>query len=513
MIKRKRILRSDLISRVAFISLTAGVLAGCSAATERFGEAPVYTGGTSNQRSILSGGKPQPSYQDIVNGPGGTIAGLPQASSQPVYTGSIPAQTRDIQQVPVQSRPLQSAAVRAVSTPVTTVGTSDPKSWRGWSSAGGTRVPVRSGDTVNSLSRRYGVPVKAIAAVNDIEYPGQVQPGQTLIIPTYVYSSGNGASSASTSEDRPVRLPAPGSSASLTTASVSSSSANGSTQPARKPARQSGFSEIVAGVFGRTGNDSRADATAAPQTTAPLNTASIPTGTAAYRSAPYPARKPSRQPSFAEISSNQVVSDATPIQIGTSPKRKPNYSGASVQSASAPSVSGQVPSPRGLPEKTQSVTGLAASGGAEAKPTKPIERPQIVASVDPVDDAAPRFRWPVRGRIISDFGAKPGGSRNDGVNLAVPEGTPVKAADAGTVIYSGNELKGFGNLVLLRHADGWVSAYAHNSKLNVKRGDAVARGEVIANAGASGSVSQPQVHFELRQGNKPVDPLRYLPKS
>ena len=81
------------------------------------------------------------------------------------------------------------------------------------------------------------------------------------------------------------------------------------------------------------------------------------------------------------------------------------------------------------------------------------------------------------------------------------------------MIYSGNELKGYGNLVLVRHDDGWVSAYAHNSELKVKRGDAVTRGDVVALAGATGSVSQPQVHFELRRGNKPVDPMKYLPRS
>ncbi|WP_289036414.1 M23 family metallopeptidase [uncultured Roseibium sp.] len=122
------------------------------------------------------------------------------------------------------------------------------------------------------------------------------------------------------------------------------------------------------------------------------------------------------------------------------------------------------------------------------------------------------FRWPVRGRIISDFGPKPGGGKNEGINLAVPEGTPVKAARGGTVIYAGNELKGYGELVLIRHDEGWVTAYAHNSELKVSRSDKVERGGVIALAGATGSVSQPQVHFELRKGNKPVDPMPHLPK-
>ena len=123
------------------------------------------------------------------------------------------------------------------------------------------------------------------------------------------------------------------------------------------------------------------------------------------------------------------------------------------------------------------------------------------------------FRWPVRGRIISGFGKKPNGERNDGINLAVPEGTEVKAAEDGTIIYAGNELKSYGNLVLIRHGDGWVSAYAHNSELKVKRGQDVRRGETIAISGMSGGVTTPQVHFELRKDATPVDPLQHLTES
>ena len=101
--------------------------------------------------------------------------------------------------------------------------------------------------------------------------------------------------------------------------------------------------------------------------------------------------------------------------------------------------------------------------------------------------ALPSFRWPVRGRVITAYGAKTNGKANDGINLAVPEGTPVKAADDGVVAYSGNELKGYGNLVLIRHANGYVTAYAHASELLVKRGDKVKRGQVIAKSGRSGA--------------------------
>jgi murein DD-endopeptidase MepM/ murein hydrolase activator NlpD len=123
------------------------------------------------------------------------------------------------------------------------------------------------------------------------------------------------------------------------------------------------------------------------------------------------------------------------------------------------------------------------------------------------------FIWPVQGRMISAFGVKEGGIRNDGINIGVPRGTQVKAAAAGTVAYAGNELKGFGNLILLRHDQGWVSAYAHNDDILVSRGQAVNRGAVIARAGSSGHVGEPQLHFELRQGSKAVDPAVYLPPA
>ena len=124
--------------------------------------------------------------------------------------------------------------------------------------------------------------------------------------------------------------------------------------------------------------------------------------------------------------------------------------------------------------------------------------------------ALPTFRWPVRGKVITSYGAKTNGKANDGINLAVPEGTPVKAAEDGVVAYSGNELKGYGNLVLIRHGNGYVTAYAHASELLVKRGDSIKRGQVIAKSGQSGEVGSPQLHFEIRKGSTPVDPLQFL---
>lgn len=200
-------------------------------------------------------------------------------------------------------------------------------------------------------------------------------------------------------------------------------------------------------------------------------------------------------------------------------------------------------------EKTSTATRMAAAEEAQAKPLgapSPVTlKPRIINPGDPSPVAEPRrvaslgqtttdadasgetpatapepskastpakFRWPVKGKVISGFGPRPDKSHNDGINIAVPQGAEVLASESGTVAYAGNELKGYGNLVLIRHENNWVSAYAHNDQLLVKRGDKVRRGQVIAKAGNTGSVDQPQVHFELRQDSKPVDPLPHMEK-
>jgi murein DD-endopeptidase MepM/ murein hydrolase activator NlpD len=166
----------------------------------------------------------------------------------------------------------------------------------------------------------------------------------------------------------------------------------------------------------------------------------------------------------------------------------------------------QLAQPRTIP--VDRVSSIPAQNARMAT-QEPEKVENVVAAAEPAG-GMPSFRWPVKGRVIAGFGPKTGGAQNDGINLAVPEGTPVKAADDGVVAYAGNELKGYGNLVLIRHANGFVSAYAHASELLVKRGDTVKRGQVIANAGQTGNVTSPQLHFEIRKGSTPVDPAQYL---
>src|ERR1700730_128249 len=125
-------------------------------------------------------------------------------------------------------------------------------------------------------------------------------------------------------------------------------------------------------------------------------------------------------------------------------------------------------------------------------------------------DAAPIFQWPLRGKILSHFGPQPNGEKNNGLTIAVPEDTPIKSAEDGVVVYADNGLPGFGNLVLARHADNYVTVYAHAKELSVMRGDQIKRGDIIAHSGQTGSVSTPQLYFEVRKYSAPVDPLRFL---
>lgn len=149
----------------------------------------------------------------------------------------------------------------------------------------------------------------------------------------------------------------------------------------------------------------------------------------------------------------------------------------------------------------------ASSSTAKSAPAaaqKPVPAPAAFAG---------SFSWPLNGRILSRFGPKQGGLHNDGINIAATPGATVRAAASGVVAYSGDGLKGFGWLILIKHGDGWVTAYAHNEAVLVQRGDTVRAGEPIARAGSTGSVDRPQLHFEIRQGRRAVDPLKHLPPS
>jgi murein DD-endopeptidase MepM/ murein hydrolase activator NlpD len=397
----------------------------------------------------------------------------------------------------------------------------------GWTAQGGTPVPVRAGETASTLSARYGVPVAAITAANG----GQVRPGQQAIIPIY---NGNGG------------LPKTG----LMEPSRSAAA------PVLPPMRQQGAGVPSSVAAGEDESVSRAAAAAPPLNSVPASSAPLATRVTMPQSRPalppLASAKPLAAAKAVKPEADDDDEDETPARTGrivAAAPAKPLNQAAVVppkpviaaakplkpvvapntadddddedetpakvaEAAPKPAAPAARPAPAPVqPRPAARVIPLTPQAPAktEEAPAKPAQADPVTTSAitpsKPAEDKA-EFRWPARGRVISGFGSK--GGNGDGIAIAVPEGTPVKSAGDGVVAYAGEELKGYGKLVLVRHDNGYVSAYAHNGDLNVKRGEKVSRGQTIAKSGSTGNVTSPQLHFELRKGSTPVDPTKYL---
>jgi murein DD-endopeptidase MepM/ murein hydrolase activator NlpD len=289
----------------------------------------------------------------------------------------------------------------------------------GWTAAGGSPIVVADGETLDTISGRYGVPSSALLSANGLSNASEVKSGTRLVVPVY-HADGRAIASADKEKVAKKR------DADVADADVSKSS---------KKAKDKKDKEKAA----------KADK--------------------ADKDAEKSAAKDAKE------SKDATVADAEPSKSSEVKKQ--------------------------AIDKTP--TGNLESGASQSK----------TALTGAQADAAgtePEFRWPARGRIIQGF--KSGG--NDGINISVPSGTSVRAAESGTVVYSGDGLKGYGNLVLIKHPNGFVTAYGNNGELDVKRGEQVKRGQVIAKSGDTGNVNSPQLHFELRKGSTPVDPTSYL---
>jgi len=216
---------------------------------------------------------------------------------------------------------------------------------------------------------------------------------------------------------------------------------------------------------------------------------------------------------------------ATPVSAPSgrllpAPRRAPAE--APLQGAAAPPVDDSVELSAGpaleseIPPPAQQVAALPAPPPEPAAPPAPEPQAKPAAAPEPARPAArvpdpparsaSGFLRPLEGRVLASFGAQPGGLRNDGINIAATRGAPVRAAENGVVVYAGNELRGFGNLLLISHDGGWMTVYAHLDSMGVARGDKIARGQRIGAVGMTGNVTSPQLHFEIRKGKQPVDP-------
>lgn len=185
-----------------------------------------------------------------------------------------------------------------------------------------------------------------------------------------------------------------------------------------------------------------------------------------------------------------------------------------VQPSPSPSNSATTQAPNPKPQKIEYGTNRITKSGFPRpypKPREPIVK--LTSIAQPAARSSSKFLWPIKGKLISNYGSKGKGLYNDGLNIAAPQGSPVKAAENGVVAYAGTELKGYGNLILLKHADGYLTAYAHNSANLVSRGEKIKRGQTIAKVGTTGNVDRPQLHFQIRKGKRTVNPKKYLGKG
>jgi murein DD-endopeptidase MepM/ murein hydrolase activator NlpD len=432
---RSRVERSHV---VAFTVIALGV-AGCSSGTTRFEEDPFanpYASRPESRRSDVAA-QPAPSSR-IESQP------LPQVQS---YQALPPPPSRQTAYAPVESRAGSPGMASYNSNPEITGGVrSDvPATRSNWSWDGGTAVVVRPGETLDGLSRKYGVPAAAIIKANGFAPRVVLYPGQQVVIPRYSYAS-------VVSAGHP---------------------------PASKPSRM---------VFGGAGKPHGV------RRFAPSNIHVVQQNETLISIAKHHGT------SVAEIAAANHISLYERVKVGerltipgTRMAQAPRQVPVQPRPAVPPRLANNEP-----PPSARTLSPPDAHRDEEAEAT----------------GSAERLRWPAIGRVISHFHERlENGQLNDGINIAMPEGTPIHAAADGVVAYAGNELKGYGNLILIRHPTGFVTAYAHTSDILVKRNEEIRRGQVIAHAGETGAVNSPQLHFETRKGSVPVDPGQYLPKG
>jgi murein DD-endopeptidase MepM/ murein hydrolase activator NlpD len=453
--------------RVIALALIAAGAAGCTADTSRFNESPYgRNSGPGEVTGSIAPGQPAPVGRVTQNPlPPPAAQGHPVATAAPA--NGVAGGSRGMGSYTPAPGPSQAAAPEITGSVASPVAAAAPRKPQGqWSWDGGTAITVGQGETLESIAHRHGVPPAALREANGIHGPTVIQPGQRLVIPRYI-----------------APLAAPGGAPATQIVSAAppiASAAPAVLRGAPAPAPLNGNVHIVAPgetliKIARTYNKSLVEVAKAnnipPHTKVNIGDRIIIPGLRMTQK---------EAPKVAEV---KPAAPAKPSAPGAKPAT-PAPAKQPVASAEAPSESAAVAT-----QEPVGPTGSLKAGAA---------------------DAPAGFRWPVHGRVIAGFGPKTNGQQNDGINVAVPEGTPVKAAEDGVVAYSGNELKGYGNLVLVRHANGYVTAYAHAKELMVKRGDTIKRGQVIAKSGQTGTVDSPQLHFEIRKGPSPVDPMPML---
>ena len=514
--------------------MTAALAGACSSDVTRFGDDPF-------QSPFRSRAAFDPVSTNSVTRQRAPV--VPQQSLPPVTSSNVVTQS-----LPAPSRPMMASAAAPLTTGsvasanyrnLAAGGAGVVGAANGWSAVGGTPITAGQGDTVNSLSSRYGVPVSAIMAVNGLSGSSQVQPGQQLIIPAYSGAAARAAAAPAAATAVIQRPAAAVSSAqSLPQASAQAVSPLAARKfEALKPELPKVDHTKAAAAAGSEVTKVAASpariVTPIPESEAEKRAAAKLKELKAAKPAPKadddgdeddtPAAPKKKAEDVKRLDKEKAEREKAAREKAEAAKEKAEAAkkaadakakieaeklkAAKIAAAKKAKANEEVETTGSLPDAKP------VARASQPLPPKPAEQETASTTTAPAaqtESSDTSFRWPAKGRVISGFGARGTGGANDGINIALPEGTPVRAAEGGTVVHADDALKGYGKLVLIRHPNGYVSVYAHNGELKVKRGETVKRGQVVALSGQSGNVTAPQLHFELRKGATPVDPTRQL---
>ena len=493
------------LARGCAVLMIAGAAAGCSSQASRFNSVDdVFTSSTNNQRAIINKQDAvQPYPGDVSAAPldGAHTQSVSRTSLEPVSSRPLPPPVSAQAQPAPSANPVRVASAPAMVRPAphldrTATGTVEPaaKPFKNaqpdapkMAEAGrphATEIVVRDGETINGIAQHYKVPADVIMKVNGLSATKGLKTGQKLVIPAYAYSS---KAEPKVADAKPAKE-------------------GKHDLPATAPDKVAVLPQQPKLKEGKSA--AQVDASAAA--TQPKEPKAVQVAKATGAAGTYTVQSGDTMSSIARKTGVGVVAlkqangmkDGL-LKIGQTLK-VPAGGTATVASAK--------------PAKVDPVTTATTQPAAKATPaetlasyTPPKKDAKVIQQAEDDDAVAPdatgigKMRWPVRGRVISSFGAG-----KDGVDIAVPTGTPVKAAENGVVIYAGDGLKEFGNTVLVRHENGLVTVYGHASSIEVQRGQKVKRGQEIALSGMSGTTDSPKLHFEVRKNSAPVDPSGYL---
>ncbi|TPN33152.1 LysM peptidoglycan-binding domain-containing protein [Mesorhizobium sp. B2-3-3] len=495
------------LARGCAVLMIAGAAAGCSSQASRFNSVDdVFTSSTNNQRAIINKQDAvQPYPGDVSAAPldGSHTQSVARSSLEPVSSRPLPPPV-SAQAAPAlapAANPVRVASAPALSRPAphvdrTTTGTVAPaaKPFKNaqpdepkMAQAGtphATEIVVRDGETISGLAAHYKVPAEVIMKVNGLSPTKGLKTGQKIVIPAYAYSSKaeSKVADAKPAKDGKHDLPA----------TAPDKVAVLPQQPKLKEGKSAAQVDASA-------------ATSQPKEPTPAQVAK-----AGGAAGTYTVQSGDTMSSIARKTGVGVVAlkQANGMKDGLlkiGQTLKVPAGGTATVASAKPAKVDPVTTATTQPAAKATPSETLASYTPPKKDAKVIQQAEDDEAVAPDATGIGKMRWPVRGRVISGFG-----SGRDGVDIAVPTGTPIKAAENGVVIYAGDGLKEFGNTVLVRHENGLVTVYGHASSIEVQRGQKVKRGQEIALSGMSGTTDAPKLHFEVRKNSAPVDPSTYL---